>query len=125
MFTMIGDWWRARNVERNRRELIRCESKSTFRAALSSLAPHSDLRRWKRWADRCPPHLQELPKDIPDDVPYKGLRNFWYPVMPAKDLRENQLQSSRLLGEDLVVFRDEDGSPRARRVRAAETLAEA
>lgn len=113
MFTTVGDWWRARNVERNRRELIRCESKSTFRAALSSLAPHSDLRRWKRWADRCPPHLQELPKDIPDDVPYKGLRNFWYPVMPAKDLRANQLQSSRLLGEDLVVFRDEDGSPRA------------
>ncbi len=113
MSTTIGDWWRARNVERNRRELIQCEPKNTLRAALSSLAPHSDLRRWKRWADRCPPHLQELPKDIPDDVPYKGLRNFWYPVMPAKDLRENQLQSSRLLGEDLVVFRDEDGSPRA------------
>ena len=109
MLKMIGDWWRSRNVEVNRRELIQCEPKSTFRASLSSLSPKSDLRRSKRWADQCPPHLQELPKDIPDDVPYKGLRNFWYPLMPAKDLRENQLQSSRLLGEDLVVFRAPHG----------------
>ena len=76
MLTKIGDWWRARNVEINRRELIQCEPKSTLRASLSSLAPNSDLRRWKRWADRCPPHLQELPRDIPDDVPYTGPTQF-------------------------------------------------
>ena len=113
MLGSIGDWWRERRVKLNQRELIKCEPKSTLGASLSSLAWNSDLRRWRRWADQCPTHLRELPKDIPDDVPYKGLRNFWYPVLPAKDLRKNQLQSSRLFGEDLVIFRDEDGKPRA------------
>ena len=113
MLEIIGDWWRARNVEVNRRELISCELNSTVKASLSSLAPHSDVRRWRRWADKRPQHLREIPEDIPDDVPYKGLRNYWYPVMAAKELRENQLKPYRLLGEDLVLFRDEDGTPKA------------
>jgi len=113
MLQIIGDWWRARQTEVNRRELINCELKSTPRASLFSLAPHSDLRRWKRWIARSPEQFKNLPENIADDVPYQGLRNYWYPVMPAKELRENQLKPFRLLGEDLVLFRAEDSAPKA------------
>ena len=110
MLNIIGDWLRARRTDADRRHLIRCELNSPVKASLLSLAPNSDLRRWCRWADQCPPHLRELPADIPDDVPYRGLRNYWYPVMPAKDLRQNQLVPFRLLGDDLVFFRTPDGT---------------
>lgn len=59
------------------------------------------------------PHLQTLPDEISATIPYKGLRNYWYPAMPAKELRDKQLKPVRLLGEDLVFFRGTDGTPHA------------
>lgn len=111
MFKQFASWRRKRQVDSNRRRLIDGEPQSTVRAAFHALFPSSDLKRWKKWADNCPP--SPLPLDIPDDVPYRGLNNYWYPVMPAKDLGANQIVPFRLLGQDLVFFRGSDGTPRA------------
>lgn len=111
MLERLGDWRRARQAEADRQHLIHCTLQSTVKASLLSLLPSSDVRRWRRWADNSPAHLRELPETIPDDVPYRGLRNYWYPVMAAKELRQNQLVPKRLLGDDLVLFREPNGSP--------------
>jgi phenylpropionate dioxygenase-like ring-hydroxylating dioxygenase large terminal subunit len=92
---------------------MKCELKSEVKAALLALRPTSDIRRGIKWADNCPPYLQVLPDEIPDYVPYKGLRNYWYPVMPVKKLGSNQMVPSRLLGEDLIFFRSADGNAQA------------
>ncbi|MEJ1975821.1 MAG: Rieske 2Fe-2S domain-containing protein [Acetobacteraceae bacterium] len=39
------------------------------------------------------------------DLPAKGFRNYWYPVMMASRLRRKP-RAVRILGEDIVLFRD-------------------
>jgi phenylpropionate dioxygenase-like ring-hydroxylating dioxygenase large terminal subunit len=45
------------------------------------------------------------PPNLTEDVPFKVLRKTWQPVALSRDLRENDLRSYRLLGEDLVLAR--------------------
>jgi phenylpropionate dioxygenase-like ring-hydroxylating dioxygenase large terminal subunit len=42
----------------------------------------------------------------------RGLRNFWYPILQSKDLPSQQPLAIRRLGEDLVLWRDGQGTPR-------------
>ena len=39
----------------------------------------------------------------------KLLRHYWHPIAPLSDLDENPVKKVRLLGEDLVLFRDRSG----------------
>jgi phenylpropionate dioxygenase-like ring-hydroxylating dioxygenase large terminal subunit len=43
----------------------------------------------------------------------KGLRNFWYPLLESSALGTAAPVAVRLLGEDLVLWRDRDGQPHA------------
>ena len=45
------------------------------------------------------------------------LRQFWTPFLPSRDLpeRDGPLKRVRLLGEDLVAFRDSNGDVGLRR----------
>src|SRR5438093_2094857 len=74
---------------------------------------------WKRYArgyqgDRPPPFVQ--PHD-PDDrrslIPAQGLREYWYPALPAKAVGWRKPVGLRLLGTDLVFFRDTHGEVQA------------
>ncbi|MEK7217266.1 MAG: Rieske 2Fe-2S domain-containing protein, partial [Chloroflexota bacterium] len=38
------------------------------------------------------------------------LRYYWYPIAPAAELEENPVKKVRLLGEDLVLYRDRSGN---------------
>ncbi|MFB8169974.1 Rieske 2Fe-2S domain-containing protein [Kitasatospora purpeofusca] len=38
------------------------------------------------------------------------LRRYWHPVAPAGELRDQPVKPVRLLGEDLVLYRDRDGA---------------
>src|SRR4051794_12132526 len=42
-----------------------------------------------------------------------GLRNFWYPLLESSALGTAAPVGVRLLGEDLVLWRDRDGHPHA------------
>src|SRR5581483_10407952 len=37
------------------------------------------------------------------------LRRYWHPVAPTADLDQDPVRPVRLLGEDLVLYRDESG----------------
>ena len=74
---------------------------------------------WKRYArgyqgDRPPPFVQ--PHD-PDDrrslIPARGLREYWYPALPAQAVGWCKPVGLRLLGTDLVFFRDTHGEVQA------------
>jgi phenylpropionate dioxygenase-like ring-hydroxylating dioxygenase large terminal subunit len=42
------------------------------------------------------------------------LRRYWHPISLARDLSdENPTKFVRILGEDLVIFRDKSGNTRA------------
>lgn len=38
------------------------------------------------------------------------LRRYWYPIAAIAELDENPVKSVRLLGEDLVLYRDRSGT---------------
>src|SRR6266571_3109820 len=74
---------------------------------------------WKRYArgyqgDNPPPFVQ--PHDSDDRrslIPPLGLREYWYPALPAKDVGWRKPMGLRLLGTDLVFFRDTNGEVQA------------
>jgi len=39
-----------------------------------------------------------------------SLRYYWHPIAPAMELAENPIKQIRLLGEDLVLYRDRSGT---------------
>ena len=39
------------------------------------------------------------------------LRRYWYPVAASSELIEKPTKAVRVLGEDLVLYRDKDGRP--------------
>lgn len=64
-----------------------------------------------------PASLQDIPwdyvRDNADDIPFLGLREYWYPACLSKELRHNDARPVTLVGDNLVLFRDADGLPRA------------
>ena len=49
--------------------------------------------------------------ELPIGHPYLGLRNRWYMICPSQSLNDHPVPK-RILGEDLVLWRDGTGTPR-------------
>ena len=64
-----------------------------------------------------PAALAEIPWEYvegnQDDIPFLGLREYWYPAMKVRELRNNEAKPMTMLGDNLVFFRDGDGVARA------------
>jgi phenylpropionate dioxygenase-like ring-hydroxylating dioxygenase large terminal subunit len=60
-----------------------------------------------------PQSLAEVPwdyvREYESSIPFHGLREYWYPALPSKLLRNNTPKPMTLLGDNLVFFRDEAG----------------
>jgi len=79
----------------------------------------SDARFMANWyykpfgASDKPASLEEMPwdyiEDKQEDVPFFGLREYWYPAIVSEDLPHNQVKTVRLLGDNIVLFRGKDG----------------
>lgn len=54
--------------------------------------------------------LEELPRTGPDAPAGEMLRRYWHPVFLANELKDIPV-AIRMLGEDLVLFRDGKGRP--------------
>ena len=84
---------------------------------------HSGSVKMYRWYNKPygshdkPRSLAEIPWDYveqnQDEIPFAGLREFWYPAMMSGDLPNNVPKPLTLLGDNLVFFRDNEGKPRA------------
>jgi phenylpropionate dioxygenase-like ring-hydroxylating dioxygenase large terminal subunit len=74
---------------------------------------------WKSYArgmqgERTPPFVPtESPTDSRYGIPPKGLREYWYPALPAKAVGWKKPVALRIVSTDLVFFRDADGEVRA------------
>ncbi|WP_419927788.1 Rieske 2Fe-2S domain-containing protein [Candidatus Poriferisocius sp.] len=78
------------------------------------------LYRWHKKAygsEDKPISLLEIPWDYVEEnqhqTPFLGLREYWYPALISKELRNNQPKAITLLGDNLVFFRDGSGQARA------------
>lgn len=54
--------------------------------------------------------LDEIVRDVPVGLD-KGLRNYWYPVLQSEEVPSGQPFAFKVMGEDLVVWRDASGNP--------------
>ncbi len=74
---------------------------------------------WKQYArgyqgDATPPFEQPTnPDDRRSLVPALGLREYWYPAVPSKDVSSKKPVGLKLLGDDLVLFKDKNGEVQA------------
>jgi phenylpropionate dioxygenase-like ring-hydroxylating dioxygenase large terminal subunit len=74
---------------------------------------------WRQYArgyqgNKTPPFQQSSdPKDRRSLIPPTGLREYWYPALPAKDISWKKPAGLRMLGEDLTFFRDKNGDIQA------------
>ena len=65
---------------------------------------------WKQYArgeqgERTPPFVPApSPVDSRHGIPPMGLREYWYPAVPAKDVGWKKPVGLRMLGTDLVLF---------------------
>lgn len=87
--------------------------------SLQVLSSQSDfMARWYKQdygtPDK-PDSLQEVPWDYveayQEEIPFYGLREYWYPALMSDELKHNEHKTVELLGDNLVLFRDKDGSP--------------
>lgn len=58
-------------------------------------------------------HPATDPDDVRTQIPPLGMREYWYPAMPARKLGSRKPVGIKLLGEDVVVFRGQGGDPKA------------
>ena len=74
---------------------------------------------WKQYArgysgTATPPFVQPTsPDDRRSLIPSEGLREYWYPALPAKDIGRKKPVALRLLNEELVLFKDKHGEVQA------------
>jgi len=55
--------------------------------------------------------VTEIVKDVPVGLE-NGLPNYWYPVLQSEEITAHQPIAFRVMGRDLVAWRDSDGQPR-------------
>ena len=75
---------------------------------------------WKQYArgygkqNATPPFVRPTdPDDRRSIIPPLGLKEYWYPALPAKDIGTKKPVGLKMLGEDLVFFRDQQGEVQA------------
>ena len=75
---------------------------------------------WRKYArglgpqDATPPFVEPAaPEDRRSLIPPLGLREYWYPALPAKDVGWKKPVGLKLLGTELVLFRDKSGEVKA------------
>ena len=54
--------------------------------------------------------IREIVPDVPEGLEF-GLRNYWYPILQTEELPAGKPVGMTLLGEDIVVWRANDGRP--------------
>ncbi|MCH8898662.1 MAG: Rieske 2Fe-2S domain-containing protein, partial [Chloroflexi bacterium] len=71
---------------------------------------YKHLRRGTQGVDQTPPFQQpEDPQDRRSRIPPTGYKEYWYPALPAKDVSRKKPSVLRMLGTDVVFFRDNNG----------------
>jgi phenylpropionate dioxygenase-like ring-hydroxylating dioxygenase large terminal subunit len=74
---------------------------------------------WKEYArgyqgNKTPQFVQPTSTDDRRSlIPPKGLREYWYPALPAKAIGKKKPVGLKLLGEDVTLFRDTNGEVQA------------
>lgn len=62
-----------------------------------------------------PQSLNDIPWDYiekyQEEVPFYGLREYWYPALFSHELKHNEHRAVEMLGDNIVLFRDKDGKP--------------
>src|SRR5262249_5069083 len=61
-----------------------------------------------------PPFVKpEKPDDRRSLIPPLGLKEYWYPALPAKDIGWKKPVGLKIAGDELVFFRDKEGEVQA------------
>jgi len=75
---------------------------------------YKKMRRGFQGVNQAPPfRVPDDPGDRRSRIPPLGYREYWYPALPAKDVQQNKPSVLRMLGTDLVFFRDQKGEVKA------------
>ena len=68
------------------------------------------MRRGFQGVNETPPfRLPEDREDRRSRIPPTGYREYWYPALPAKDVKKHEPSILRMLGTDVIFFRDTNG----------------
>ena len=54
--------------------------------------------------------FDEIVRDVPTGLE-KGLRNYWYPILQSEEVEPGQPLAFKVMGEELVAWRDANGHP--------------
>ena len=72
------------------------------------------MRRGTQGFDSTPPFkVPDNPRDRRSRIPPTGFREYWYPALPAKDVETDRPEVLRMLGTDVVFFKDKQGEVQA------------
>lgn len=75
---------------------------------------YKKMRRGFQGVNQAPPfRVPDDPRDRRSRIPPLGYREYWYPALPAKDVKPNKPSVLRMLGTDVVFFRDRKGEVQA------------
>ena len=75
---------------------------------------YKHMRRGTQAVDGPPPfEVPTAPLDRRSRIPPTGYREYWYPALPVKDVRKDRPEVLRMLGTDVVFFRDKEGEVQA------------
>ncbi|MEM7570185.1 MAG: Rieske 2Fe-2S domain-containing protein [Pseudomonadota bacterium] len=77
-----------------------------------------ELHRWYDAAfgtEEKPSSLLEIPWDYveseQENVPFFGVREYWYPILLSDELRANERKCATVCGDNIVLFRGKSGEP--------------
>ncbi|PKB82818.1 MAG: hypothetical protein BZY88_03675, partial [SAR202 cluster bacterium Io17-Chloro-G9] len=70
-------------------------------------------RGFQGFHDAPPFEVPDDPKDRRSRIPPLGYREYWYPALPAMDVKKSEPSLLRMLGTDVVFFQDKQGEVQA------------
>lgn len=71
---------------------------------------YKKMRRGFQGVDQTPTfEVPDDPKDRRSRIPPMGYREYWYPALPAKDVKTSEPSLLRMLGTDVIFFKDKQG----------------
>ena len=75
---------------------------------------YKQMRRGFQGFNSTPPFkVPEDPTDRRSRIPPAGYREYWYPALPAKDVKKDAPSLLRMLGTDVIFFKDKQGDVQA------------